>query len=80
MSGYFVTRLRRLLQRRRIHYLAIFTVGVKSPLHQSLIIIKPLKYPYEAISSTTSKILGLHLWYHSEDLLRLILLIPECLW
>jgi len=35
--------------------------------------IELLKYPHEAIFSTTSKTLGLHLWYFSEELVGLAL-------
>ena len=48
-------------------------IGVEALLNELRCMIELLKYPHEAIFSTTSKTLGLHLWYFSEELVGLAL-------
>jgi len=58
-----------------IHLKAWITapMGVEAPLNDYRLMIELLRYPQEVISSATSKKLGLHLWYISEELVGLAL-------
>ena len=51
----------------------IAPVGVEAPFNDFRLMIELLRYPQDAISSATSKKLGLHLWYISEELIGLAL-------
>jgi hypothetical protein len=46
----------------------IASIGDEAPLNDFRLMIELLRYPHKAISSATSKKLGLHLWYISEYL------------
>src|SRR6218665_176720 len=62
-----------------IHFKTWITVptGAEAPLNDFRLMFELLKYPHEAISRTTSKKLGRHLWYISEELVGLALFDPR---
>jgi len=48
-------------------------LAVEAPLNDFRLMGQLLRYPHAAISGSTSKKLGLHLWYLSEELVGLVL-------
>jgi len=62
-----------------IHFKTWITVptGAEAPLNNFRLMVELLKYPHEAISRATSKMLGRHLWYLSEELVGLAIFDPR---
>ena len=58
-----------------IHLKAWMTapIAVEAPLNDFMLMGQLLKYPHATVSTATSKKLGLHLWYISEELVGLAL-------
>jgi hypothetical protein len=48
-------------------------IAVQAPLNDFMLMGQLLRYPHATISTATSKKLGLHLWYMSEELVGLAL-------